>query len=214
MSARRYNASDQLLIGLSRLLRNTARPPDASTRPYPAQTADSAELDDGERRHAAGLMRVNHAGEIAAQALYQGQASTATNPETRDHLLAAAAEEQDHLHWCEQRLAELGEAPSRLRPLWYAGSYAMGALAGKAGDRWSLGFVAETERQVVAHLDSHLQELPAADQRSREVVTAMRDDEARHGQDALSAGGVRLPEPIPRLMQQTARLMTRLAYYF
>ena len=159
-------------------------------------------------------MRVNHAGEIAAQALYQGQASTATNPETRNHLLAAAAEEQDHLHWCELRLAELGETPSRLRPLWYAGSYAMGALAGKAGDQWSLGFVAETERQVVAHLESHLQELPAADHRSREVVTAMRDDEARHGQEALNAGGERLPEPIPRLMQQTARLMTRLAYYF
>lgn len=214
MSARRYNATDQLLIGLSRLLRDTARPPDAAARPYPAQTADSAELDDGERRHAAGLMRVNHAGEIAAQALYQGQASTATNPETRNHLLAAAAEEQDHLHWCELRLAELGETPSRLRPLWYAGSYAMGALAGKAGDQWSLGFVAETERQVVAHLESHLQELPAADHRSREVVTAMRDDEARHGQEALNAGGERLPEPIPRLMQQTARLMTRLAYYF
>lgn len=215
MSARRYSATDQLLIGLSRLLDDARQGrPDAPARPYPAQQTGAPDLDDSERRHAAGLMRVNHAGEIAAQALYQGQASTATNPETRDHLLAAAAEEQDHLRWCEQRLAELGEAPSRLRPLWYAGSYAMGALAGKAGDRWSLGFVAETERQVVAHLESHLQELPDADHRSREVVTAMRDDEARHGQDALNAGGERLPEPIPRLMKQTARLMTRLAYYF
>lgn len=220
MSGRRYSPLDRLLIGVDEAIAGTAHvsPKAADQREYPAglDTPESTpDLESAEdRRHAAGLMRVNHAGEIAAQGLYRGQALTAKTPAIRQHMLEAAAEEEDHLRWCEQRLAELDEAPSRLGPLWYAGSYAMGAAAGLAGDAWSLGFVGETEQQVGAHLESHLQHLPEGDHRSRRIVKAMRDDETRHGAEAMAAGGRPLPEPVRKLMRQVAGIMTRSAYWF
>ena len=183
-----------------------------ASRPYPAGAVPDELADPAARRHAAGLMRVNHAGEIAAQALYHGQALTARDPAVREALEGAAREETDHLAWCEQRVRELEGRTSLLAPAWYAGSYMIGALAGLAGDRLSLGFVAETERQVVEHLQSHLRELPASDLRSREVVERMRDDEARHGAAARDSGARELPEAIRRLMRHTARVMTRTAY--
>jgi ubiquinone biosynthesis monooxygenase Coq7 len=164
------------------------------------------------RRHAAGLMRVNHAGEIAAQALYHGQALTARNDKLRASLLAAARDETDHLAWCEQRVRELDSRTSLLAPAWYAGSFAIGALAGLAGDRASLGFVAETEKQVIEHLESHLHELPEGDERSRRIVAQMQADEARHGSEARAAGGIDLPRPVRELMRRIARVMTRTAY--
>src|ERR1043165_6517135 len=162
--SRQYSTVDQLLIRLQQRLQPDAPPADATP----------SDLDTVARRHAAGLMRVNHAGEIAAQALYQGQAFTARDPKVRAHMLEAAREEQQHLRWCEERLAELGAGPSLLKPLWYAGSFAIGAAAGLAGDAWSLGFVAETEKQVSEHLDDHLQKLPEDEARSREIVQKMR----------------------------------------
>ena len=213
MSQRNYTPADRLLMGLNSLLAGASRThaPDAQ-RKNPAGRLKEAELSDDQRRHAAGLMRVNHAGEVAAQALYHGQASTARNPRTREHLLQAAAEEGDHLRWCEERLDELGERPSLLQPLWYAGSFAIGAVAGAAGDRWSLGFVSETENQVCAHLEGHLQELPETDRRSRRIVETMRDDEVRHGADAREAGGRELPGPIRAAMKGIAKVMTGAAY--
>jgi ubiquinone biosynthesis monooxygenase Coq7 len=171
------------------------------------------ELSDSERREAAALMRVNHAGEVAAQALYHGQAALARNPATREMLLRAAREEADHLGWCQQRLQELGSRPSLLGPLWYAGSFAVGAMAAALGDRISLGFVAETERQVEGHIDSHLERLPAADTRSRAILEAMRHDEIEHGEAAVSAGGTELPAPARELMRGTARVMTFTSYW-
>jgi 3-demethoxyubiquinol 3-hydroxylase len=158
-------------------------------------------------------MRVNHAGEIAAQGLYHGQALTARSPDTRATLRQAAAEEGDHLAWCRERLDELGSRPSLFNPIWYAGSAAIGALAGIAGDRMSLGFMAETERQVEGHLATHLERLPADDQRSRTIVQQMQADEIGHGRAAIAAGAATLPEPVPRLMRMTARIMTGTAYW-
>lgn len=212
MAFRSPTATDLFLQPLARALNGTSRA--AASRSYPASMQAEDALPPPARRHAAGLMRVNHAGEIAAQGLYHGQALTARTPEVAAHLREAAAEERDHMVWCEQRLAELGSQPSRLSPLWFAGSFAMGAAAGLAGDRWSLGFVAETEHQVAAHLDQHLTQLPAADQRSRAVVTAMRDDEARHGAEAMAAGGTELPRPVKRLMHRVAGVMKALAYHY
>ena len=175
-------------------------------------SADDTSLNDSERRHAAGLMRVNHTGEICAQALYEGQAITARDPSTRESLKQAAREEQDHLAWCEERLDELDGQTSRLNPLFYLASYGIGAAAGLLGDRVSLGFVAATEDQVGAHLDRHLDSLPAADSRSRRVVRQMREDEARHGTNALSAGGVTFPEPVKNLMTLASKVMTEATY--
>jgi len=211
---RHYSAADRLLIGLQQRLSGLSRPAARSPpiAPSPAHSAPPVELADAERRHAAGLMRVNHAGEVAAQALYHGQALASRDATVREHLLRAADEERAHLQWCEQRLTELGEKPSLLQPLWYAGSFAMGAAAGLAGDRWSLGFVEETEKQVAQHLDEHLQRLPAADVRSRAVVEAMRDDEQRHGREARDLGGRPLPAPVRKLMQRIAGVMKTAAY--
>ena len=164
---RDYTPLDRLVMHLHQALSGAAPPRTGGTRPNPAADVAAPELDDAARRHAAGLMRVNHAGEVAAQALYQGHALVARSPEVREHMLEAAAEERSHLAWCEERLKELGEAPSRLDPLWYAGSFAIGALAGLAGDRVSLGFVEETEKQVSEHLSGHLDQLPDEDARSR-----------------------------------------------
>ena len=173
----------------------------------------SPELSDADRRRAAALMRVNHAGEVAAQALYHGQALGARNPATRELLLQAAREESDHLAWCEARLAELGSRTSLLNPLWYAGSFMIGAVTAAFGDQASLGFVRETERQVEGHLEEHLSRLPTGDVRSRAILEVMRQDEARHGANARSAGGAALPLPVRTLMRETARVMTRTAYW-
>lgn len=213
-SQRRYSPLDRLLMGVDASLRGQGHADaDQSARAYPAAQQEAPRLSRSEARHAAGLMRVNHAGEVAAQALYLGQAAAARNPATRAHMLAAAGEEQDHLRWCEQRLTELDAAPSRLSPLWYAGAYAIGSVAGAAGDARSLGFVAETERQVSEHLQGHLQKLPERDLRSRSVVQTMRSDEERHGAEATAAGGQQLPAPVRGLMRASARVMTRLAYW-
>ncbi|MBU3588928.1 2-polyprenyl-3-methyl-6-methoxy-1,4-benzoquinone monooxygenase [Polynucleobacter sp. 80A-SIGWE] len=182
-------------------------------RPTPGSDVQStALLDVKEREHAAGLMRVNHVGEVCAQALYQSQKLVARNPEIRQMLDHSGQEEMDHLAWCETRLQELGSHTSYLNPIWYAGSFAIGLAAGLAGDRWSLGFVAETEKQVENHLESHLQKLPAEDERSRAIVDQMRIDEIEHGQAAISAGGAVLPEPIQKLMQAMSKVMTSTAY--
>jgi len=175
--------------------------------------APESELTPAEKRHTAGLMRVNHAGEIAAQGLYRGQAALSRSTSTRDFMRRAAAEEGDHLAWCETRLRELDSKPSLLNPLWYLGSFAMGAAAAALGDRVSLGFVTETERQVEGHLASHLDRLPANDQRSRQIVEQMKTDEAAHAQAARSAGASELPSPLPTLMRYAARVMTSSAYW-
>jgi len=211
MSLRRPTLTDSLVTPLARALNTPAAV--APTRDYPGQDAANGPLPPPARRHAAGLMRVNHAGEIAAQGLYHGQALTARRAETRTHLLHAAAEERAHMDWCARRLQSLDSAPSRLAPLWFGGSYAMGAVAGLFGDGVSLGFVRETERQVEEHLDAHLRLLPGADAESRAVLKAMQADEARHGAEAEAAGGVALPQPVRGLMAITAQVMKRLAYY-
>ncbi|MET0281004.1 MAG: 2-polyprenyl-3-methyl-6-methoxy-1,4-benzoquinone monooxygenase [Steroidobacteraceae bacterium] len=204
--------ADQLVIAASRALRAVSAPALASRpMPSPAAANPSTPLSDIEQRLAAGLMRVNHAGEIAAQGLYHGQSLVARDPAIRDLLEHSAREETDHLGWCEQRLRELGARPSVLDPLWYAGSFAIGVAAGLASDRVSLGFVAETERQVEQHLDSHLEALPAEDLRSRAIVQQMRSDERAHGELARQAGGVALPTPVRKVMQLTARVMTNTA---
>ena len=181
-------------------------------RVNPGRDESDMVLDDAERRHAAGLMRINHVGEVCAQALYVGQAAVARDSATRDQLLAAAQEETDHLAWCGDRLRELDSRPSLLNPLWYAGSYAIGVLAGLRGDGWNLGFVVETERQVEAHIGEHLQSLPEADQRSRAILRVMQADEARHAEHAQAAGAKILPAPIPALMATASKLMKTVAY--
>jgi ubiquinone biosynthesis monooxygenase Coq7 len=210
-SPRRLSLADRLVQEIDRGLRTVAAA-NVAGRPFPDQGLPETVTDPAARRHAAGLMRVNHAGEIAAQALYHGQALTARNPELREHLLAAAREETDHLAWCERRVRDLDSRTSLLAPLWYAGSFAIGALAGLAGDRISLGFVDETEKQVCAHLESHLDTLPPEDERSRRIVAQMKDDEDRHAENARARGAVVLPRPIRELMRRTARVMTTTAY--
>lgn len=208
----RLSPLDRLLLSLDHALRGCPGTPAAHT-PSPAETAPAADdLAADERRHAAALMRVNHAGELAAQGLYLGQSLTARTAQTVSHLRAAGAEEQAHVAWCRERLAALGGRRSLLDPAWFAGSVAIGAAAGLAGDAWSLGFIAETERQVEAHLDGHLARLPTGDTRSRAVIEQMRRDEIRHGEDARRAGGRELPVPVRGLMRLASRVMTTVAY--
>lgn len=186
-----------------------------ASRPYPPgrQIEPSEEtLSAHEQRHAAGLMRVNHVGEICAQALYRGQALACERDETRALLREAAHEEVDHLVWCSQRLQELSSRPSLLNPIWYFGAFTLGALASRAGERYNLGFMAETERQVEAHLAHHLKTLPSEDERSRQVVVQMREDEIRHRKTAQQHGAAKLPEPIPSVMKIVSKVMTKSAY--
>ena len=204
---------DRLLVTFDRALRSAARTDLGSAVESPAGDIADDGLDHGERRHSAGLMRVNHAGEVAAQALYQGQSLVARDPRTREAMAQAAREESDHLAWCRTRLRELGSAPSLLDPFWYAGSLAIGAAAGLAGDRWSLGFVVETERQVVEHLGDHLARLPEGDRRSRALLERMRADEQRHATRAHAAGGAPLPPLVQRTMRAASKVMTRTAYW-
>lgn len=202
---------DRLLDSAQNALSTVASSPRAE-RANPGDSTPDVVLDDAERRHAAGLMRINHVGEVCAQALYIGQAAVARDPATRAHLLEAAQEETDHLAWCADRLRELDSRPSLLNPLWYAGSYTIGALAGLRGDGWNLGFVVETEHQVEAHLEEHLQTLPEADLRSRAILHVMKDDEARHADHAEQAGAKVLPQPVPTLMKAASKLMKAVAY--
>jgi 3-demethoxyubiquinol 3-hydroxylase len=202
---------DSLIIGFDRALR-TLTGIASSTRPYPAAQVAEGALTAPERRHAAGLMRVNHTGEVCAQALYAAQALTAREADARSRLQQAARDEEDHLAWTQQRLNELDGKASLVNPIWYAGSFAIGACAGLAGDATSLGFVVETERQVEEHLTGHMDRLPLADARSRTIVAAMRDDEVRHGMAAQDAGARDLPWPLRTLMRATAKLMTVTAY--
>jgi ubiquinone biosynthesis monooxygenase Coq7 len=183
------------------------------SRPSPAQGEDLTEMVPEERSKSGALMRVDHSGEVCAQALYSGQALTARDPAKREALLQAAREEGDHLAWTRDRLRELGAHQSFLNPLWYAGSFTLGAVAGLAGDRWSLGFVVETERQVEAHLDRHLGELPANDSRSRVILEQMRLDEIRHARQAIASGAAKLPQPIAAVMRATSKVMTGSAYW-
>jgi ubiquinone biosynthesis monooxygenase Coq7 len=212
MAPRDYSTADDLLMNLDQALRTLFGRPRVTERQNPAEQLPEAELDDAQRDHIARLMRINHTGEVCAQALYQGQALTARDPVVRQSMERSAAEENDHLEWCERRVKELGGRLSLLNPLWYAGSFAIGAAAGIAGDKWSLGFVAETERQVEGHLDGHLEQVPEEDERTRAVLEQMKADEIEHGQKALDHGGVQLPSPIRTLMRATAKLMTLSVY--
>lgn len=213
MGVRTLSLMDRLVIDFDRGLRTIFGGASTTGRPNPAAAAEEPQLTEFERRHSAGLMRVNHSGEVAAQALYHGQALTARREDVREALDQAAREENDHLAWCEQRLRELDSRNSYLDPLWYLGSLAIGAVTGLIGDKWNLGFLAETERQVVVHLDGHLARLSERDHKSRAIVEQMREDEGRHATTAVRAGGASLPAPIRKLMHGTSKVMTTTAYW-
>jgi len=202
---------DRLIAEFDRALRTVSSVAEPS-RPSPADALPEAELNEHDRRHAAALMRVNHVGEVCAQALYQGQALTARDPHARRALERAAREEEDHLAWSAQRVDELGGRTSLLNPVWYAGAFSIGTVAGVLGDRWNLGFLAETERQVEEHLSGHLERLPEKDERTRRLVEAMRADEARHRDTAVRLGAAALPAPVKLAMRFASGLMTRIAY--
>ncbi len=212
MERRKLSLLDRMIDNADQVLRTLGGEANQAGRPSPAEATAETELSDSERHHAAGLMRVNHTGEVCAQALYQGQALTARLPDVREEMEQAAAEEIDHLVWCEERLNQLGSHTSRLNPIWYGLSFAMGAAAGIAGDRWSLGFVAATEDRVCRHLEDHLERLPEDDHRSRRIIEQMLEDERRHGETALEAGGEEFPEPVKRAMAGIARVMTDTSY--
>lgn len=209
-----FSFLDKIIHEVDNALR-TLYPPQqrTCTRLSPARTTPDTPLTSSEKKHVAGLMRVNHSGEICAQALYQGQALTANLMHVKQQMAAAAAEEVDHLAWCEERLQELAANPSLLNPLWYSGSFILGALAGLAGDSISLGFVAETEKQVTEHLRKHLEKLPQHDLKTQKILTQMKLDEEQHAQSALQAGGSILPLPITLLMQLVSKLMTKSSYH-
>ncbi|RJG15407.1 2-polyprenyl-3-methyl-6-methoxy-1,4-benzoquinone monooxygenase [Massilia cavernae] len=212
MQLRSHNPIDHLIIGVDKALRVIGGVA-TSSRPNPAAHAADAALDEREQRHSAGLMRVNHVGEVCAQALYDSQARFAKTPEMRAQFEQAGREEEDHLAWTAQRLAELGSQPSLFNPLWYAGAYAIGTVAAKLGDARSLGFVVETERQVEAHLNSHLDLLPVQDAKSRAIVEQMRADEVAHGAAAQALGAAETPMPVKAAMTAMSRVMTTTAYY-
>ena len=212
---RAYNRIDHVIIGISRMMESFGAAPRTgrATRPFPATSVDDDGLSAEERRRAGRYMRVNHVGEVCAQALYHSQALTARERGVREHMERAAEEENDHLAWCEQRIEELGARRSLLNPLWRLGAFAIGGIASIAGDKWNLGFVAETERQVVAHLQDHLGKLPETDARSREVVAQMQADEHRHAEAAVEAGAAELPPPVRGLMRLASRVMTTTAHW-
>ena len=213
MNDRSLSALDRLIGQFDLALHTVFGPAPYPARPCPVAGKDDADLPASSRELAGRLMRINHVGEICAQALYQGQAATARLAEVRGKMEQAAQEENDHLAWTEERIRELGSHTSYLNPVWYAGSFAIGALAGVMGDKWSLGFVAETERQVVKHLEGHLQRLPSEDRKSRAILEQMRDDEGRHATVAMESGGAELPEPVRQAMRCTSKIMTGTAYW-
>lgn len=214
MTAQRdYSPLDQLLIQVDLGLRTLLGNPEPTGRPDPAADLPEADLSEAERREAMRLMRINHTGEVCAQALYQGQALTARSAEVKGLMQESAAEENDHLIWCQRRVEELGGRISYLSPFFYVGSLALGAAAGLAGDRWSLGFLAETERQVEAHLEGHLGRLPAGDQKTRAIVEQMKEDERKHATTATDAGGAELPFPVRQAMRLASKVMTKTTYW-
>jgi ubiquinone biosynthesis monooxygenase Coq7 len=209
----RFNKLDNIILHFDSGLRTLWGEPVGTTRPDPAQLWEEVELTTVEQQLSARLMRVNHAGEVAAQALYQGQALTARRVDIRDQLQQSALEENDHLRWCQNRIRELRGHVSWFNPIWYPGSLLIGATAGLVGDKWSLGFLAETERQVVKHLENHLQRLPEQDHKSRAILKQMQIDEAHHAAVATKAGAVSLPKPVRWLMAQTAKIMTKTSFW-
>ncbi len=213
MNDRSFSPSDHFLIGLDNAIRTLFGQPKTTERPDPSQGIPEPELNEQERRLSGRLMRIDHTGEVCAQALYQGQALFARNPETAARLVRSAQEENDHLAWCQRRIEALGDRKSLLNPCWYLGAFAIGAAAGLAGDRWSLGFVVETERQVEAHLDSHLAALPERDEKSRAILEQMKIDEIHHAQVAQEAGAAPLPAPVKLAMKLGAKLMTSTVYW-
>jgi 3-demethoxyubiquinol 3-hydroxylase len=213
MHHRTYSPLDRAVVNLDSALRAVFGRLQVTERPDPALGLPEPELSDEQRRHVARLMRINHTGEVCAQGLYQGQALTARLPEVRGKLERAAQEENDHLAWCERRIEALGDRKSLLNPLWYASSFAIGAAAGLAGDKWSLGFVVETERQVESHLDYHLTQVPADDTKDRAVFEQMKVDEVGHAELAKAAGGADLPGPIRWVMRLASKVMTGTVYW-
>ncbi|MDP5072147.1 MAG: 2-polyprenyl-3-methyl-6-methoxy-1,4-benzoquinone monooxygenase [Congregibacter sp.] len=210
---RRLTLLDRLICEADTVMRTLSSRGNTAGRPSPARGHSETELDDESQKHVAALMRVNHTGEVCAQALYQGQALTAKLPTVREEMRDAAAEEVDHLVWCEERLRQLNSRPSVLNPAWYGLSFAIGALAGAVGDAVSLGFVAATEERVCAHLKDHLRQLPEEDRRSRLILQQMLEDEERHGENALAAGGQNFPQPVKTAMTALSQVMTRSSYY-
>ncbi len=213
MNTRDYSPIDRALIGMDQTLRTLFGRPPVTERVNPGKAQAEVDLTAQERRHIGCLMRINHTGEICAQALYQGQALTARDTAVRERLERSAHEENDHLAWCEERIKELDGRKSLLNPLWYVGSFAMGSAAGIAGDQWSLGFVVETERQVEDHLDEHITQVPADDHRTRAILEQMKLDEAHHARVAQTAGGAELPEPVKLAMRAVSKLMTHSTYW-
>lgn len=213
MSERSFSFFDQCIVEFDKALTTLVGTPETTARSFPDAEVDEQPLTEAERKQSAGLMRVNHAGEVSAQALYQGQALTAKLPQVRAAMEMAAKEENDHLVWCQQRLTALSSHTSVLNPVWYIGSFTIGAIAGKVGDKWSLGFVAETEKQVVKHIDSHLMVISENDKKSRAILSQMKLDEQQHGTAALEAGGAILPEPVTKLMGLVSKVMTRSSYW-
>ena len=212
MRQRRLSFFDRAITEIDSVMRTITNRGHSAGRPSPSEGHSDAQLSKEERRHVAGLMRVNHTGEVCAQALYQGQALTAKLPTVREEMQQAAAEEVDHLVWCEQRLRELDSQPSVLNPAWYGLSFALGAVAGAISDKVSLGFVAATEERVCNHLRDHLKSLPEDDRKSRLILQTMLEDEQRHGDNALQAGGSDFPRPIKNAMSAVSQLMTRSSY--
>lgn len=210
---RHYSSIDRFIIQIERTMNTVAGKPEITERLNPAQGIPEPALSLEQRRHSAGLMRVNHAGEVCAQALYQGQALTARQATVHERMARAAQEENDHLAWCQQRLTELASHSSYLNSAWYAGALTIGAVAGLAGDDWSLGFVAETERQVAQHLDRHLQQLPVEDRKSRLILEQMKADELHHADWAMESGGKPLPMLVRWLMRLSSKIMTKTAYW-
>lgn len=210
---RNYTPFDRLIMNADTALRTLLGEPRGTEREYPANDISDAEFSEQDKKHIAGLMRVNHSGEVSAQALYQGQSLTSRNREIKEKLHQAALEENDHLDWTQNRINELGSHTSLINPLWYAGSFAIGAFAGAIGDKWNLGFLAETEHQVVRHLDSHLDRLPGGDLRSRAILQQMKIDELKHATTAIEHGASELPPPVKKLMAAMSKVMTGTTYY-
>ncbi|VAW50263.1 2-polyprenyl-3-methyl-6-methoxy-1,4-benzoquinol hydroxylase, coq7 type [hydrothermal vent metagenome] len=210
---RNYSPFDQLIMNADTALRTLFGQPLTTHREYPADDISDADFSEQDKKHIAGLMRVNHCGEVSAQALYQGQSMTSRNKDIKEKLQQAALEENDHLEWTKNRLDELGSHTSLLNPLWYAGSLAIGAAAGAIGDKWNLGFLAETEHQVVEHLESHLNKLPGGDLRSRAILEQMKIDEQKHATTAIEQGAAELPPTVKTFMMAMSKVMTGAAYY-
>ncbi len=210
---RNFSPLDQIIMNADTALRTLIGQPVTTHREYPAEGFSDAEFSEQDKKNIAGLMRVNHSGEVSAQALYQGQSLTSRNKEVKEKLQQAALEENDHLDWTKLRINELGSHTSLLNPLWYGGSFAIGAFAGAIGDKWNLGFLAETEHQVVEHLESHLNKLPGGDLRSRAILEQMKIDELKHATTAIENGAAELPPPVKKLMAAMSKVMTGSAYY-